>query len=169
MSNKSSAVKALVFTFFLFGISLPQDLKAAQSIPEVSIGQEAPDFKLESLDGKTVKLSDYKGKKVIVNFWASWCPSCRDEIPVLNKFFTDFGDDVQILAINIDPIENLSVFVKERQILYPVLLDKKGDASQAYGLLVVPTAFFIDEKGIIRRKYTGIPPADILREYSGIK
>ena len=106
---------------------------------------------------------------MIVNFWASWCPSCRDEIPVLNKFFTDFGDDVQILAINIDPIENLSVFVKERQILYPVLLDKKGDASQAYGLLVVPTAFFIDEKGIIRRKYTGIPPADILREYSGIK
>lgn len=123
----------------------------------IKIGNQAPDFELTTLDGRRVKLSDYRGKKVVLNFWATWCPPCRAEIPDLEKFYTDFKDkDIVILGVNLTDSEksqtSVSTFAGSNKMTYPILLDKEGTVSQVYQVSGIPTSYFIDTKGIIRNK-----------------
>lgn len=118
-------------------------------------GNKAPDFKLKTLDNKEVKLSDYKGKKVILNFWATWCPPCKAEIPDLIKFYEDFKDkDVVILGVDLTQSEKsqnaVADFLKSYGITYPVALDTDGTASKMYQVTGIPTSYIIDTQGIIR-------------------
>jgi peroxiredoxin len=120
----------------------------------------APDFELTTLDGKNVKLSDYRGKKVILNFWATWCPPCKAEIPDLEKFYSDFKDkDTVILGVDLMQSEksqqSVSMFVGTYKITYPILLDKEGTANQKYQISAIPTSYIIDSKGVIRNKVVG--------------
>jgi peroxiredoxin len=131
----------------------------------LGIGLKAPDFELENLQGETVKLSDYEGKKVMLNFWATWCPPCKAEMPDIQKFYTEKGDEVAILAVNIDPQYDVAGFAKEMRINFPILLDEEEKAVKAYQILTIPTTFFIDEKGIIRNKYLSAMPLEIMRQY----
>ncbi|PWW25769.1 peroxiredoxin [Cytobacillus oceanisediminis] len=131
----------------------------------LGIGLKAPDFELENLQGETVKLSDYEGKKVMLNFWATWCPPCKAEMPDIQKFYTEKGDEVAILAVNIDPQYDVAGFAKEMRINFPILLDEEEKAVKAYQILTIPTTFFIDEKGIIRNKYLSAVPLEIMRQY----
>jgi peroxiredoxin len=123
------------------------------------VGSKAIDFTLTNLDGQTVQLSDYKGKKIILNFWATWCPPCKDEMPDMELFYKENGKGVEILAVNLrdrersnDAIEN---FIKDIGITFPILLDEKGEVTKAYKVLTIPTSFFIDTKGIIQYHYIG--------------
>ncbi|MGE7184881.1 TlpA disulfide reductase family protein [Peribacillus sp. NPDC006672] len=121
----------------------------------LKIGAVAPDFSLKTLDGEQVNLSDYKGKKVMLNFWATWCPPCKKEMPDMQKYSQQAGDDVVILAVNIDPENDVQAFVEDNDITFTIPLDSqsaKKTVSERYKILSIPTTYFIDSKGIIRNK-----------------
>ncbi|PEE70465.1 redoxin domain-containing protein [Bacillus thuringiensis] len=127
----------------------------------IEIGKSAPDFELTKLDGTNVKLSDLKGKKVILNFWATWCGPCQQEMPDMEAFYKEHKENVEILAINYTPSEKgggeekVSNFAKEKGITFPILLDKNIDVTTAYKVITIPTSYFIDTKGVIQDKFIG--------------
>lgn len=117
----------------------------------------APDFKLKDLDGKDVKLSDYKGKVVILNFWAVWCKYCIEEMPDLNALNKDLqkDNDAVILAVNVqEPIDKVKNYLKTNNIDLKVVLDSDGNISKTYGVEGYPTTFIINKDGSL---YTYIP------------
>ncbi|ULM99240.1 redoxin domain-containing protein [Peribacillus frigoritolerans] len=119
----------------------------------LKIGAKAPNFSLKTLDGKQVELSDYEGKKVMLNFWATWCPPCKKEMPDMEKYTQQAGDDVVVLAVNIDPENDVQAFVEDNGITFTIPLDSqsaKNPVNERYKILSIPTTYFIDKKGIIR-------------------
>ncbi|MFJ8261796.1 TlpA disulfide reductase family protein [Rummeliibacillus sp. NPDC094406] len=127
----------------------------------LAINQTAPNFKLKTLDGKEVQLSDYLGKKVILNFWATWCPPCKAEIPHMEKYYKKHAkeDGVEILAVNLTKSDKdedyIRDFVKSYDMTYPVLLDEDGEQQKQYEIVTIPTTFFIDKNGRIQKKVVG--------------
>lgn len=125
----------------------------------VKKGNTAPDFEMESLDGSTVRLSDFAGKKVIVNFWASWCGPCKAEMPHMEQYYKDHKDEVVLLGLNLTHTEknknNIPAFVEEYGLTFPILLDPKGVVSDNYHVIAYPTTFIIDTKGVIRHIFYG--------------
>lgn len=131
---------------------------------EIKIGLEkgnlAPDFELTTLDGRKVKLSDYRGKKVILNFWATWCPPCRAEIPDMDKFYSSYKDkDIVILGVNLTKAEqdqtSVKSFIKEYRVTYPIPLDKESLVAEMYQVSAIPTSYIIDPQGTIIQKIVG--------------
>ncbi|HLS59576.1 MAG TPA: redoxin domain-containing protein [Virgibacillus sp.] len=120
-------------------------------------GDVAPDFELETLEGETVKLSDYRGERVMLNFWATWCPPCRAEMPDMQKFHED--TDVVILAVDLADTEsnekNVPEFVDEFGLTFEVLLDKDSGVANQYQIKPIPTSFLIDSEGVIHNKALG--------------
>lgn len=126
----------------------------------LEVGNLAPDFELQSLEGNPIKLSSLKGKKVILNFWASWCPPCRLEMPDMEKFYVDQKNKgIEILAVNLTTAEksrdDVTTFMKANSITFPVVLDDKGKAGQLYNVSSIPASFIIDSQGVIQRKIVG--------------
>lgn len=125
----------------------------------LEIGQKAPNFELQSLSGETFKLSDYKGQMVMLNFWASWCPPCRVEMPHMETYYQEFKEEhnIEILAVNMTTLERGSEdkvpeFVDKHGLTFPILMDEKGDAKDLYDVMVYPTTYIINAKGIITDK-----------------
>lgn len=123
------------------------------------IGQKAPNFELESLTGEKVKLSDYTGKMVMINFWASWCPPCRVEMPHMETYYQEFKDEhnIEILAVNMTTLERGSQekvpeFVDKHGLTFPVLMDEEGKVKELYDVMVYPTTYIVNAKGIITDK-----------------
>ncbi|AXN41163.1 TlpA disulfide reductase family protein [Peribacillus butanolivorans] len=143
------------------------------SLGGLKIGAAAPDFSLKTLDGKQVNLSDYKGKKVMLNFWATWCPPCKKEMPDMQKYSQQAGDDVVILAVNIDPENDVQAFVEDNGITFTIPLDSqsaKDPVNERYKILSIPTTYFIDSKGIIRNKViSAMQLKDMERNINSIK
>ncbi|ARJ23164.1 thiol:disulfide interchange protein [Bacillus mycoides] len=127
----------------------------------IEIGKNAPDFELAKIDGTNVKLSELKGKKVILNFWATWCGPCQQEMPDMEAFYKEHKENVEILAINYTPSEKgggeekVRNFAKEKGITFPILLDKNIDVTTAYKVITIPTSYFIDTEGVIQDKFIG--------------
>ncbi|MBN6205431.1 redoxin domain-containing protein [Ralstonia pickettii] len=123
----------------------------------LEIGNRAPDFELQTLDGEQVKLSDYQGSRVMLNFWATWCPPCRAEMPDMEKFHQD--KDVVILAVNLTETEsNMKViedFVEEYELSFPILLDEHIEVASLYMVQPIPTSYMIDSNGIVQNKAFG--------------
>ena len=118
---------------------------------------QAPDFSLSKLGGGSISLAEYKGKKpVIVDFWASWCPNCRRDIPHLNSFYQKYKDQVEVIGINLqeDPsaVQN---FVSSQGVSYPIALDPNWQASRAYGVQYTNYHVLIDKNGDIVRVIPG--------------
>lgn len=132
----------------------------------LKIGAKAPDFELKTLSGETVKLSSLKGKKVMLNFWATWCPPCKAEMPDMEKFYKEPGKDVVILAVNIDPQLDVKGFVKQYGITFPILLDEKDEVNESYQILSIPTTYFINSNGVIQNKYTGAMSLDSMKQFT---
>ncbi|MEH7336636.1 redoxin domain-containing protein [Neobacillus drentensis] len=130
----------------------------------LAIGAKAPDFELKTLTGETVKLSNLKGKKVMLNFWATWCPPCKAEMPEMEQFYKEKDKDLVILAVNIDPQLEVQKFVDENKITFPILLDAEDKVNETYQILSIPTTYFIDSKGIIQNKFTGAMTLDIMKD-----
>ncbi|MEY9867009.1 TlpA disulfide reductase family protein [Peribacillus sp. RS7] len=133
----------------------PKENDEKDSLGGLKIGAKAPNFSLKTLDGKQVELSDYKGKKVMLNFWATWCPPCKKEMPDMEKYTQQAGDDVVVLAVNIDPENDVQSFVDNNGITFTIPLDSqsaKNPVNERYKILSIPTTYFIDKKGIIRNK-----------------
>jgi peroxiredoxin len=163
-------LKKVILTIFLFSfmtIALTHTMaeEAPDNLPGLPIGEKAPDFELKTLDGKTVKLSDYRGKKVILNFWATWCPPCKAEMPDIQKYYNEADDNVEILAVNIDPQYDVKKFIRDANVTFPVLLDSKDEVNTLYRILTIPTTYFIDGEGIIRSKHLSVMTTEIIREH----
>lgn len=122
----------------------------------LKVGQAAPDFKLQTLDGDEVSLSDLLGEKVILNFWATWCPPCREEMPEMEKFHQEFGEEVHVLAVNTTGSETkkdaVPEFVREGGYTFPILLDKDLQVTNDYQAISIPTTYFIGTDGVIQQK-----------------
>ncbi|NQV50654.1 MAG: TlpA family protein disulfide reductase [Candidatus Marinimicrobia bacterium] len=146
--NKIIASSAAIL-FVIFGLLM---------IGTTSVeAQEAPNFTLTDLNGQKVSLSDFKGKVIIVDFWATWCGPCKMEIPSFIKLQEDYKDDVVILGISLDQSGPKAVvpFAKKMNINYPIVYGD-GSVVQAYGgVRGIPTTFVIDRDFNIQRKYVG--------------
>ena len=119
-----------------------------------NLPDQAPDWTLQTIEGKTVSLSDYKGKKVVLNFWATWCGPCRMEIPEFRKF-VDEHPDIPVLGIAVDGGKpELSAFAKKNAMNYPVLLGSK-QVSMDYSVSSLPMTVIIDETGQIQDVHVG--------------
>lgn len=127
----------------------------ADHFPGPNVGDKAIDFKLSDLSGKAVTLSQFKGKKVIINFWATWCPPCKEEMPVMEEFYKNNRENIEVLAINIDPQYNVEEYKESMGLTFPILLDKDDKINKAYDILTVPTTYVINEQGIITHKQIG--------------
>ena len=114
-------------------------------------GEAAPDFSLETLDGEAVSLSELKGEKVILNFWATWCPPCREEMPEMQKFYDAHQDDIKIIAVNFNEKDKKVVeFLDEFGYTFPAPLDRDGATGTDYGVITLPTTYFINTDGVIQ-------------------
>ena len=120
-------------------------------------GQPAPDFTLDLFDGGTLRLSDLRGRWVVLNFWASWCPPCREEMPDLQKAYEAFRDrGVVFVGIAMaDAPEDARRFAEEVGITYPVGLDETGEIALAYRVFGLPTTLFVDPEGRVDRVHAG--------------
>ncbi|MHB0989164.1 MAG: redoxin domain-containing protein [Bellilinea sp.] len=129
--------------------------------PFPRVGFAAPDFELAGMDGSAVKLSDFRGKVVFLNFWASWCPPCRAEMPAIQKLSSVYPpEQVAILSVNAtnqDNLEDVRTFIDNYGLTFPVLLDIDGSVNRNYQIQALPSSFFIDAEGEIRKVVIGGP------------
>lgn len=146
------------------------DLLDVTSEEGLTKGNLAPDFTLTTLDGKKVQLSELKGKKVIVNFWATWCPPCKAEMPHMQNFYEDFSDEenVEILAVNLtseDKEESVQNFVQDYGLTFPIPLDTEGVVGETFQAITIPTSYMIDTKGRIQNKIVGPMDENMIKDF----
>ena len=125
----------------------------------------ARDFSLVLLDGRTVTLASLRGKVVLVDFWASWCPPCREEAATLEQVYREYaGQPVEFVGVDIwDRREDALAFVEQYGVSYPTGVDQKGAIAIDYGVKGIPEKFFIYQDGVVRRKFVGPMTAENLR------
>ena len=131
------------------------------------MSQAAPDFALEDLNGRVHHLTDFKGRVVLLNFFATWCGACRQEIPHLLEIRRKFGDQgVEIIGVSLDHQVNqaLRPFVQHYGITYPVLLATRKVVLDYGGIQGIPTTFVIDQNGMISDYFAGMPPSYLMEE-----
>ena len=115
---------------------------------------KAPDFTVVDADGNSVKLSELFGKPIVLNFWASWCPPCKDEMPDFDKVYTEMGDDIVFAMVNMvdgqrETLEKGEKFITDNEFTFPVYYDTEQDAAMTYSVSSLPTTYFIDKDGYI--------------------
>lgn len=136
--------------------ALKGETNPASSVPLV--GQSAPDFELKNLAGETIRLSDFKGKPILLNFWATWCGPCRAEFPELQAAAVEQKEKVAIIGINMttnDTPSQVPAFVAEFGVTFPIALDETGEVSRTYQVTGLPTSIFIDRDGMVREVRLG--------------
>ena len=122
------------------------------TLPAPEVGRLAPDFTLIDLEGNSVTLSDFRGKVIFINFWASWCPPCRAEMPEIEAVYQEYkSKDVVFIGIDLLETENeVRQLVEEGGFSWTFVIDTTDEVGMNYGITVIPTTFFVDKKGIIR-------------------
>lgn len=146
---------ALLVLALAFGVVWMQSSK----YEPLTVGKMAPDFKLPDLNDRDVRLSDFRGKVVFLNFWATWCKPCREEMPSMQVLYNNFQQDgLVVLAVSIDRVttkKDIPPFVKSLNLTFPILVDSWGQTDKRYKLLGVPETYIIDQQGILREKVIG--------------
>lgn len=145
-------IAAVILLLFLFA-------KGGAKGPKIiSEGDHAPEFTLPSPDGKTISLSTLRGSVVMIHFWATWCPSCIEEMPTLEKLYQGLsGSDFEVLAVNVDENGSASVetFLRRNSLTLPVLFDPGGQVAKQYGTFKLPETYILDRNGIVTYKVIG--------------
>lgn len=142
-----------------YDVSGDTNVKGAAIMPPgsegIDPGEMAPDFELETVAGESLKLSDLRGKKVMLNFWATWCPPCKKEMPEIQKLYEEHGDEIEIVAVNLtdseSKVKDVYAYVEKYNYTYPVPLDKKSEVSDIYMAITIPTTYFIGTDGKIQQ------------------
>lgn len=148
-------VVALIGGAWIQASRVPNDDEIAAQVA-ARVNFQAPDFELTTLDGKSIALSEQRGKIVLINFWATWCPPCRAEMQDINAVAQAHRDQLIVLAINNAEDEaRVRQFVAEFQLTFPILLDNDGMVAEKYNVLALPTSFFVDRDGIVRAATMG--------------
>jgi len=143
-------------SWVIFGFALSQvsaqskiDYKVVPILQPMKDSAPTPEINLNSPDGKKISLKDYRGKIVLLNFWASWCVPCREEMPAMEKLYQEYKDkNFVILAVAVkDRKQDAIDFAKELKITYPIVLDPEAQVGQAYGAWGLPATYIIGPKG----------------------
>lgn len=127
----------------------------------IQVGSMAPDFVLENLSGELIRLSDLRGQKVFLNFWASWCGPCKDEMPHMQEVYENRSseDTFEIVAVNMTKRErsqqHVTEFVETYDLTFPVLFDHNGEVEKLYEVIAYPSSYVIDEQGVITHYFKG--------------
>lgn len=138
------------------GAFLDKQAEVQTNMSAPQLGYLAPDFELSDVEGKIVRLSELRGKPVLLNFWATWCPPCRKEMPDLQRFHEQYGDKTVVLGINWNDEEQAAAeFLKSYGVTYKNMIDRDGKVFVSYRLTAIPTSFWIDEAGVIRGYWLG--------------
>ncbi|OGO40160.1 MAG: hypothetical protein A2147_11085, partial [Chloroflexi bacterium RBG_16_57_8] len=149
--GKAIILLAALSMVLTFGASCaPSTGSSGNRVIGTGVGNYAPNFNLVDLNGEGVSLADFAGKPVLINFWASWCPPCREEMPYLQQIYDEqSGKGLVVLAINIqESPARVRQFLSENNLSIPVLFDLTGNTSEDYGIVPIPTTFFIDGEGV---------------------
>lgn len=131
-----------------------------QETEEERTGEAVQDFTVYDLSGNAVKLSDFVGKPVVLNFWASWCSPCKAEMPHFNAVAAEYGEDIHFLMINLtdgfrDTTESITAFIEDSGYTFPVYLDTTMEAALNFGITSIPHTFFLWEDGTLMDEYLG--------------
>jgi len=139
----------------------PGGTSQTDPVEGTSVSNLAPDFQLQNLDGQTISLSELQGKPVLINFWATWCPPCRAEMPYLQQIYEEWsGKGLVLLTINVgESSAQAKRFLQTYNLSLPTLLDTKKIVLRKYNITGIPTSFFIDKDGIIQAKIIGAFPS----------
>lgn len=148
--------------------SAPQSTQASGDETEPAPPQ-APDFTVYDKDNNPVKLSDFRGKPVILNFWASWCGPCVSEMPEFQEFYDQYGEDIHFVLVNLtdgsqETVETASKFVSDQGYTFPIYFDKDLDAAAAYAVNAVPVNYFLDAEGYLVVWAQGALTGDMLQQ-----
>lgn len=121
-----------------------------------TVNEPAPDFELETLSGGSTRLSDYRGQVVMINFWATWCGPCRDEMPLIQEYYERYDGEMVVLGVNVgERRADVEKFVKEVEVDFPILLDENIEVERLYRVRAYPTTFFVDTEGTILYQHIG--------------
>jgi len=160
--NLNQIFKSLFLIIFFLSFT---QLFAQRKIENQTSSNKAPNFTLEDLNGKNVKLSDFKGKVVIINFWATWCPPCKAEIPDFIELYKTYQKKgLVILGIALDNKEKVVKFVKDNGINYPILMGNQEVSNLYGGISGIPTSFVVDRKGIIKNVFVGLRSKEVFEQ-----
>ena len=148
---------AALVTWFVAGAVPAAETGKAQTLPPLDKPFAAPDFALKGEDGKTYRLSDYRGKVVVLNFWATWCPPCRYEMPSMERAHQKMkGEDIAILAVNVGEDEaTVFAFTGQYPLSFPMPLDLDGSVIAKYPVIGLPTTFIVDPLGQVTHRAIG--------------
>lgn len=153
-------VKNNLSTVVVFGLLLAWILYQRIPMYQASSRMEArpaPDFELAAVDGSRMRLSELRGRVVVVNFWATWCMPCRVEIPMLRSIYSDLKPEgLVVLGITQESPAQVAPFVREHEMNYPVLYDADGTVAESYGIQGYPTVVIVDREGSIHSFTTGL-------------
>jgi thiol-disulfide isomerase/thioredoxin len=133
-----------------------EDLTGLKDETAPRLGYRAPDFELPDLEGQKVTLSALRGKPILLNFWATWCPPCRQEMPELQEFHRRYGDQIVLVGVNWgEGSKTVKAFLDRLGVGYRNLVDERGTAFVLYRLTGIPESYFIDPEGYIRGTWIG--------------
>lgn len=154
-----SRILILVAGAAIFGLVFGIVWMQSSKYDPIVVGKVAPDFALSDLNDKPYRLSDFRGKVVFLNFWATWCKPCKEEMPSMEVLYKNFEKDgLVILAVSIDRVtttKDIPPFVKGMNLTFPVLIDSWGKTDKPYKRMGVPETFIIDQEGIVREIIIG--------------
>lgn len=162
-----AAAVILVGAYVLLGGAAKTQVSQPTVVVETVAEETAPDFTFYDADGNAYNLSDFRGKPVILNFWASWCGPCKAEMPDIEAAYQTYGEDIHFLIVNLtdgssETLETASGYISGQGYTFPVFYDTDLAGATAYSVYAIPVTYFLDAQGVVRATNEGMMSAEVL-------